>query len=376
MLIGNNLGLSRGSPAMPRSSAPASAATPPPATSYAHAAARTALALIVSEAHSSASSAGFDAVERSATEALLDIFTRYMRTVGTVTRAAAQHAGRSESNLADLLVGLDAVGAGGGAASRPHDLLQFVEEEATEAAFPCNISSFPVVRPPTVETTASTASTAGTDARPAHVPDFLPPFPDRRTYVRTATHNVRPSNVPAAKRRRSQHKRQAQESRLALAQAGASGVSAGDGAGTSGVSGTRPPSLARAAPPPPPLPDMPEPTDGADGAGFMREREGEGGPGRAGGAHDAGAAALRSVPDVLVAGMPATLQSASKLECSSVDVPPPLEAQAASEVRGDAITASANPRHAAILKLKHMHGLDAIEEGRGAGGAADTAGDD
>ena len=120
---------------------------------YPHAAARTALALILSEEARSASTGlggtgGFEAVERSATEALLDIFTRFVRTVGVTTRDAAQHAGRSESNLADLLVGLQSVGAGGLAASQPRELLRFLEEEASEVAVPCNLSSFPVVRPP------------------------------------------------------------------------------------------------------------------------------------------------------------------------------------------------------------------------------------
>ena len=352
-----------------------------PATSYAHAAARTALALILSENQPSASLAGIETVERSAMEALLDIFMRYMRTVATVTRAAAQHAGRSESNLADLFTGLDAVSAGGSPTSLPLELLQFVEEEATEAPFPCNICSFPVVQPPTVEMSSSAAVAAGTEARPAHVPDFLPHFPDRRTYVRTAMHNVRPSNVPAAKHRRSQHKRQAQESLLTAAQASKGNTYAGYGGRVVGTSGTRDSSLSGASQPPPlpQFPDSPEVKDGADGFGFMREREGEAsiaGVGCAFQAQDAGMAALCSVPDVLVAGMPATLQCASKLECSATGVPPPLEAL--SGVQGDAIAASTNPRHAAILKLKHMHGLDAIEEGGRGGEAADadTIGED
>ena len=78
--------------------------------SFAYTAARTALSLIVSESNvAGASGDGFEAIERSASEALVDIYARYVRTIGRTARAAAQHAGRSESNMADLFVGLGAV---------------------------------------------------------------------------------------------------------------------------------------------------------------------------------------------------------------------------------------------------------------------------
>eukprot|EP00966_Prymnesium_polylepis_P203839 4722280-Prymnesium_polylepis.1 len=53
----------------------------------------------------------FELIENSSGEALLDVLTRYLRTVGTVSTAAARHAGRSESNYEDVCIGLNAVHA-------------------------------------------------------------------------------------------------------------------------------------------------------------------------------------------------------------------------------------------------------------------------
>ncbi|KOO24091.1 bromodomain associated family expressed [Chrysochromulina tobinii] len=300
--------------------------------SYPAAAARTALALIVSEARVGRTvggegggvvraPGGYEAIERSASEALLDIFTRYMRSIGTASRLAAEHAGRAESNLADMLVGLDSVRA-----APPHELLAFLNEEASEVAFPGNFAAFP-----------------HEEVRPVYVPDFLPPFPEKRTYVRTAMHAVRENDAPAAKKRRSKHKRQAQDSLLALTEAMACRTDGDDG--TASLSG----------PAPPPLPALPADDD-------------EGANGDAATAGDEVAAVLRGVPDGLATGIPAVLQSSAKLECSGLQSPTVQPAAVAGgEPIGAAAAVTANPRQAAILGLKHLHGLDGIDEGRSGG---------
>lgn len=351
--------------------------------SYPAAAARTALALIVSEARVGRTvggegggvvraPGGYEAIERSASEALLDIFTRYMRSIGTASRLAAEHAGRAESNLADMLVGLDSVRA-----APPHELLAFLNEEASEVAFPGNFAAFPVPRlPPHLPATSTNAAVAPAGAaanaaaaaaaapsaagaaaaappppptpkheevRPAYVPDFLPPFPEKRTYVRTAMHAVRENDAPAAKKRRSKHKRQAQDSLLALTEAMACRTDGDDG--TASLSG----------PAPPPLPALPADDD-------------EGANGDAATAGDEVAAVLRGVPDGLATGIPAVLQSSAKLECSGLQSPTVQPAAVAGgEPIGAAAAVTANPRQAAILGLKHLHGLDGIDEGRSGG---------
>ena len=59
---------------------------------------------------------------------------------------------------------------------------------------------------------------------PAHVPDFLPPFPDPSTYVRTAAYNSREQERVAVRKKRSRHKRQGEESLHALEQRLAGGT--------------------------------------------------------------------------------------------------------------------------------------------------------
>ena len=174
--------------------------------------------------------------------------------------------------------------------------------------------------------------------RPAYVPDFLPPFPEKHTYVRTAMHAVRANDAPAAKRRRSKHKRQAQDSLLALTEAMATGrADGGEG------------------PAPPPLPALPADDD-------------EGATGDAATAGDEVAAVLRGVPDGLATGIPAVLQSSAKLESSGLQSPTVQPAAVAGgEPIGAAAAVTANPRQAAILGLKHLHGLDGIDEGRSGG---------
>ena len=66
---------------------------------------------------------------------------------------------------------------------------------------------------------ASCSLATSTDPRPPHVPDFLPAFPEKRTYVHTATSNVRAADGPAAKKRRTKNRRQAQDSLLNFADA-------------------------------------------------------------------------------------------------------------------------------------------------------------
>lgn len=346
---------------MPPRSKQVPTAQPARMPSYAMAASRTALSLIISEAStaedvdeegnatsSSVDNRSFEAVEQSASEVLLDVFTRYMRSLGTAARNAAQHAGRSESNLMDMLQALHHSGGRGCTAG---DLLAFVNE-APEVAFPCNLSaSFPVPREP-LSTSVAASATAGPESRPPYVPDFLPAFPEKRTYSHTATYNCRVNDAPAAKKRRSKHQRQAQHSLVALTETGASDATA------SGA-------------PPPPLPSH---TDEAVDVDARLETGSSG--------HRQGARALASVPDVLAASFPGVLQSSARHESSGPEFGLPAaqgtsahEAEAAQQAAAAAV-AAANPRQAAVLSLKHVNRLEEIKEERGGGAAAANGADE
>ena len=79
------------------------AAPPPPLPSYAEAASRTALSLIISEAvDPGGECTRFEAIERSASEALLDVFTRFLRTLGGAARSAAQCSAHQASASASV----------------------------------------------------------------------------------------------------------------------------------------------------------------------------------------------------------------------------------------------------------------------------------
>ena len=376
----------------PRNKSGAPSAAPARLPSYAMAASRTALSLIVSEASTSEqdeeagaasgtqSNKGFEAIERSASEALLDVFTRYMRSIGTAARNAAQHAGRSESNAVDMLAALHATGH-----CTAGDPLSFLEQ-TPEVAFPCNLSAtFPVPREP-LSATAVTPVATGADARPAFVPDFLPAFPEKRTYSHTVTHNSRIADGPLAKKKRSKHRQHAQESLLKLREEEAKGEAAArliGGSATASASSSSATAAAAAATPPVPMPALPA-EDEIDAYDAMRETSETGthAKGRA-----EGAAALASVPDMLAASFPAVLQSSARLESSGClasapfGVPPATASSVRQEavaqvkktvdelLKADAAKQKYLTRHAAILGLKHEHTLQDIKEDRGGGGA-------
>ncbi len=322
-------------------------------SAYAAAAARISLALIVREASApdprelEKEVRTFSSIEQSASEVLLDIYTRHMRTVGARASAAAARAGRSEANLVDML-------AATGTDSRA--LLEFLEDEAKEVAFPCNLAAFPVRTPPAPPPVNAAASRTEVEPRPSHVPDFLPPFPERRTYQRTATHNVRPHDGPAAKKRRSQHRRQAQESLLGL-RVRAQGAEADGGSG-------------ECAEAPPPLPSLEglrevaaddEMDGGADGGGAGRRPAAT------------GAAAMRRVPDVLAPGLAAVLPSSEQADASGLrGVSQQQPRQRQRQQQADAAVDGANggtvsSKEQAILQLAHTQGLLSYGTSRGRG---------
>lgn len=143
---------------------------------YALSVARTALVSIVRERTDDG--AGYEAIERSGCEALLDILTRYIRTVGSASSSATRHAGRSESNYADVRLGLEAVRG-----SSAPSLLAFMQQ-IPEEVLPQNVAAFPV---PWRATQMPPLRPAGPrHTKPMeYMPDYLPAFPDPCTYKRT-----------------------------------------------------------------------------------------------------------------------------------------------------------------------------------------------
>jgi len=335
--------------------------------SYARAIARVSVAQIARNAHDEMHGGpGFKMIERSACESLLDVVSRFVRSVGAVSAQAAQHASRSEVNANDVLRGLRSVGA----APVP-ELLEFLHTEP-DMPFPHNVASFPAATPkpdpaegggsnvgPVAVGAREGSKKRAAEPRPAHVPDFFPPFPEPCTYRRTTTLNKRALDPQQARKQRAKYKRQAQESLLGLQQ-GASGAVDGAAAVEALL-----PSLRS------------EPTAGLlgqPGAEEMLEGDDD--------APGVSAGALR-VPDVLAPGMPAVLQSSAASECCGVQAASAVPARSR---EGDAAPGAANlgasgasaarrTKHEAILGLQHMHDLEEVEAERH-GGDGPAVGDD
>ena len=293
--------------------------------SYAAALARISVAQIVRGAYDELHGGqGFTLIQSSACDSLVDVISRYVRTVGSVSAQAAQHASRSEANMNDVLLGLNAAGG-----ASLEDLLDFAKS-APDLQFPRDVARFPCAAGQ--EEGRGSANSSVKDAsrkparaaepRPQYVPDFLPPFPDPCTYRRTATHNKRAMDPLQARKQRAKLKRQAQESLLGLQQ--------GDGASCSadGFCGA---AASTAAPPPAPLPSL-RPA-AASTAEAMGDGVSDGG---------GGAAGSRLVPDVLVPGVAAVLQSSAASECGGLQAASAVPARAhAGATRGAAGTAGA-----------------------------------
>eukprot|EP00316_Scyphosphaera_apsteinii_P025932 CAMPEP_0119336684 /NCGR_PEP_ID=MMETSP1333-20130426/92355_1 /TAXON_ID=418940 /ORGANISM="Scyphosphaera apsteinii, Strain RCC1455" /LENGTH=123 /DNA_ID=CAMNT_0007347533 /DNA_START=3 /DNA_END=370 /DNA_ORIENTATION=+ len=105
---------------------------------YARALVRIAIAMIARQ--NPFGTVGFEGIERSACEALVDICTRYLRTIGTLSSQAAQHAGRSESNFLDAHLALEAIDP----QFSYDELLVFSREH--QMPFARVVAPFPVVR--------------------------------------------------------------------------------------------------------------------------------------------------------------------------------------------------------------------------------------
>eukprot|EP01122_Echinamoeba_exundans_P013932 TRINITY_DN6189_c0_g1_i1.p1 TRINITY_DN6189_c0_g1~~TRINITY_DN6189_c0_g1_i1.p1 ORF type:complete len:333 (-),score=54.60 TRINITY_DN6189_c0_g1_i1:37-1035(-) len=119
---------------------------------------------------------GFDfkAIEQSAHDTLTDILAAYIEELGYNAHIAAEHSCRSESNFYDVSYALELMG------SNVDQLLLFYKK-SDEIPFPRGIPAFPMAsQPPNRGVIRDNEP-----PRPPHIPKWLPPFPDARTYKST-----------------------------------------------------------------------------------------------------------------------------------------------------------------------------------------------
>ncbi|KAL1496525.1 hypothetical protein AB1Y20_016478 [Prymnesium parvum] len=301
---------------------------------YGRAVARLALATIVRQSLADASSgeASSALVEQSSLEALLDVLTRFLRTVGAVSASTARHAGRGECNFDDVRHGIAALSA-----ASPEALLAFLRA-APEEALTQAVAHFPTCPPPAAR------AARWEEPRPLHVAEWLPPFPHASAYKRTPSVHTRESDAPTAKKKRSRRKREAQALLYDLQQLDAGGAAGG----------------ARALPPPA-LADKRK----AAGEG-EEEEEGEEEQGEAAGRR---VAVPLAPPDALLPRHAPVLQSSAARDCSGLCDEPPQPPARGAERRGEEASAGASSdapdsqrrqKMEAILRLQHEHGLEAV----------------
>lgn len=148
---------------------------------------------------------GFDfkAIEQSAHDTLTDILAAYIEELGYNAHIAAEHSCRTESNFYDVSYALELMGS-------DFDKLHLFYKKSDEIPFPRGIPAFPM---------EAQAPTRGVlrDAiapHPPHIPSWLPPFPDARTYKSTPLFPHRDMSTKTIKSEREKN-RQYMENNLA-----------------------------------------------------------------------------------------------------------------------------------------------------------------
>ncbi|KAM1159181.1 hypothetical protein ACFX19_032956 [Malus domestica] len=171
-------------------------------------------------------SVGFQSFKESALDALADIAIRHLRDLGKMSSFYANMAGRTESNVFDIIRALEDLESSQGflgAAEVGHCLAEsgivrgIVEYvgSAEEIPFAQPLPWFPVIKQrkliPNFEQIG--------EAPPSkHLPNWLPAFPDPHTYIQTPTWNERKTDPREDKIELARQRRKAERSLLSLQQ--------------------------------------------------------------------------------------------------------------------------------------------------------------
>ncbi|MCP9258679.1 Transcription initiation factor tfiid subunit 8 [Dirofilaria immitis] len=118
--------------------------------------------------------AGFETIEADVLELLTHMINSYINELAITTRQMTEHAGRTISTPSDTIIALVDLG------TAVSDLPAFLKEATSKGSL--------VIAPPRAQHLPHTQQqlrVGSSRPRPAHIPDWLPPFPDPHTYVRT-----------------------------------------------------------------------------------------------------------------------------------------------------------------------------------------------
>lgn len=190
-------------------------------------------------------SEGFQSFQQSALETLSDVTVRYIRDIGKTAHVYANQAGRTESNVFDIIQGLEDLGLAQGflgasdiehclaSSGTVRELAQYVGE-SEQIPFAYSLPQFPVVKDRKL---TPSFLQIGEEPPGEHIPAWLPAFPDPGTYAQSSTPNDRTTELKMAKIEQENQRRKPERSLLNLNQwlasnelDGPSSVDAGDAA--------------------------------------------------------------------------------------------------------------------------------------------------
>ncbi|KAF1316315.1 Transcription initiation factor, partial [Globisporangium splendens] len=120
---------------------------------------------------------GFDAVQRSAGDALVDILAKYIQRIGGASKDIAELAGRTQPRATDVMQALQDM------LPVPVELSDMTKAlETAKRPLPRDIPAFPVRKRDIAGNTIEQTKIGNREDLPPHVPSFLPPLPNRHTY--------------------------------------------------------------------------------------------------------------------------------------------------------------------------------------------------
>ncbi|KAG9134575.1 hypothetical protein Leryth_000910 [Lithospermum erythrorhizon] len=169
-------------------------------------------------------SMGFEGFNESSLETIADIAVRYLSDLGKTSKSYANLAGRTESNVFDIIHALEDLGFGlaffgdleGDRCSMSsgviREIIGFVGS-SEEIPFVQHVPSFPVVKH---QVGIPSFVQMGEIPEVKHIPPWLPAFPDAHTYRRTTVWNERVTDPREDKIELARQHRKAERSLLSL----------------------------------------------------------------------------------------------------------------------------------------------------------------
>ncbi|KAG6584579.1 Transcription initiation factor TFIID subunit 3 [Phytophthora cinnamomi] len=120
---------------------------------------------------------GFDAVQKSAADALTEILAKYIQRIGGAAKDIAELAGRTQPKATDVVQALQDL------EPAPVELKDLVKTlETAKRPFPRDVPAFPARKRDISGNAIEQTKIGRREGLPPHVPSFLPPLPNRHTY--------------------------------------------------------------------------------------------------------------------------------------------------------------------------------------------------